>query len=107
MKTTRIQSKNKKTVYEEISIRIPEMMKFVFNPDDDMGNTFKRDALLLYPFIMQGRISNGRAADILGVNKWELIEWYESQGLMCLSTSIEDAKKDLATLRCLRGGTST
>ena len=95
-----------KVNYIEDTIRFPEEMGFVFDPDNDSGSTFERDALLLYPYIMQGRISNGRAAEILGVRKWNLVDWYESHGLMCLVTTVEDVEADLETLRDLREGVS-
>ena len=84
-----------------VTLQIPEEMKFVFTPDD--SNSFERNALLLYPYIMRSDISNGRAAEILGVSKLELIDHYEKQGLMCLQTSINDVNDDINTLKQLRG----
>lgn len=92
---------NPKREYTDITVQIPKEMQFVFASDVDSGDTFERDALLLYPYIMQGRITNGRAAEILGLPKRELMEWYESQGLMCLVTTVSDVQKDLSTLRKL------
>ena len=102
--TAGIKEKAVNVQYTESTIQFPDGMQFVFDTDDDTGATFERDALMLYPYVLKGRISNGRAAEILGVHKWDLIEWYESQGLMCLVTTIEDVQQDIETLRGLKEG---
>ena len=40
----------------------------------EKGLSFEQYAMLLYPLIRNYMISHGRAAEILGVKKWELIE---------------------------------
>ena len=47
---------------------------------DNKSDELRRNALLLYPFIKNETISHGRAAEILGISKWELIELYGSEG---------------------------
>ena len=44
-------------------------------------NVFERNAMLLYPFIQNMTISHGRAAEILGVHKLDLIVYYGKLGL--------------------------
>jgi len=41
----------------------------------------KRNVLLLYPFIANNTISHGKAAELLGMRKIDLIEVYEKMGL--------------------------
>lgn len=41
----------------------------------------ERNALLLYPYINDRTISHGKAAEILGIPKYDLIELYDHMGL--------------------------
>lgn len=59
---------------------------------------FKQRALLLYPFIQNNTLSHGKAAEILGMSKWSLIQLYGSMGIPYidmeeaeLATDIENA----------------
>ena len=53
--------------------------------------------MLLHPYIQKGIISHGRAAEILGVRKWDLIEYYNGLGIPYLNQRKEDLLADLAT----------
>ena len=64
----------------------------------DYDQIFERNAMLLYPFIRNLTISHGRAAEILGVHKTDLIEFYDSMGIPYLDQSEEELMVDLATL---------
>ena len=59
-----------KTVHIEITV--PESMTPYLN-SFDQEQVFARNAMLLYPFIRDLTISHGRAAEILGVHKTDLI----------------------------------
>ena len=61
--------------------------------------------MLLYPYIKNLSISHGRAAEILGVRKTELIEFYDSMGIPYLNQSEEALEADLANLREVLGKT--
>ena len=61
--------------------------------------------MLLYPYIKNLSISHGRAAEILGVRKTELIEFYDSMGIPYLNQSEEELEADLANLREVLGKT--
>ena len=58
--------------------------------------TFARNAMFLYPFIQNLTISHGRAAEILGVHKTDLIEFYDSVGIPYLNQSKEELLAELA-----------
>ena len=62
---------------------------------------FKRNAMILYPFIQNLSISHGRAAEILGVHKFDLIDFYDSMGLPYLNQSVEDLEEEMADIRRL------
>ena len=80
-----------------IQISVPEDMSTYLN-NDEYDQTFERNAMILYPFIRNLTISHGRAAEILGVHKTDLIEFYDSMGIPYLNQSEEDLMADLATL---------
>lgn len=80
-----------------ITIDIPEeIMDFMVceNKRDEL----RRNALLLYPFIKNETISHGRAADILGISKWELIELYGSEGIPYIDQSWDEVEQDAANV---------
>lgn len=63
-----------------VEIKVPEDMKPYIESYDKKQNLY-RDALILYQPIRNHMISNGRAAEILGINKYDLIEIYENLGI--------------------------
>ncbi|MBQ9058176.1 MAG: UPF0175 family protein [Atopobiaceae bacterium] len=89
--------------YAEDTIRFPREMSFVFAPDDASGNTFARDARMLYPFVVQGDLTCGRVAEILGTDRLTVMDFYESSGLPWLAYGAQDLQKDINTLRELHG----
>ena len=59
---------------------------------------FARNAMMLYPLIRNMTISHGRAAEILGVNKTDLIEFYDSMGIPYLDMTREELLGDMASI---------
>lgn len=66
--------------------------------DDNLEFEFARNAMMLYPLIRNLTISHGKAAEILGVHKTDLIEFYGSMGIPYLNQSEEELLSDLSTL---------
>ena len=65
---------------ESVTIKIPVgMLKYLAtsNPETEL----LRNALLLYPYILNQTISHGHEAEILGINKSELIDLYDDLGI--------------------------
>ena len=85
-----------------IQITVPEDMRAYLN-NEDQDQVFERNAMFLYPFIRNLTISHGRAAEILGVHKTDLIEFYDSMGIPYLDQNEEDLMEDLATLNHVMG----
>ena len=78
----------------EIQMTVPEdMAPYLRNADP--AYSFERNALFLYPFIHDLTISHGRAAEILGVHKTDLIEFYDSLGIPYLNQSEEELMEDM------------
>ena len=54
-----------------------------------------RNALILYPYIKDLTISHGRAAEILGIRKNDLIDLYSELGIPYFNQDISDIEEEL------------
>ena len=61
-----------------------------------------RNALLLYPYILDQTISHGRAAEILGIRKSELIDLYDNLGYSYFDQTMDDLDAELDTFHQLK-----
>ena len=77
-----------------VNIKIPEGMMPYLEPQS-RGMELLRNALILYPYVTNGTISHGKAADILGIFKHELIEVYNSIGLPYISMDIKEVESEV------------
>ena len=68
------------------------------NPETE----FTRNALLLYPYILNQTISHGRAAEILGIRKTELIDLYDRFGYSYFDMTLDDLDDELNIFRELK-----
>lgn len=85
---------------DTMTIKVPNTMRFVLNNSDKKLN-IERNAMILYPFIKRGLISHGKAAEILGIHKMELIDIYNELGMPYLS-DVESYLEDLNTIKSLQ-----
>lgn len=86
---------------ETITIEVPVgMSKYleVINPELELT----RNALLLYPYILNQTISHGRAAEILGISKSELIDLYDKLGYSYFDIIQDDLDDELNSFRELK-----
>ena len=60
-----------------------------------------RRALLLYPSIANNTISHGRAAELLGMKKMELIRLYSRLGISYLDMTDEEFEEEIQTVKKL------
>ena len=85
----------------EVSISVPQMMAEYTVSDDEKTNlTIK--AMILFPYIQNDTISHGKAAQILGIHKMDLIALYSNLGLPYLDQTSDELESDVATLKELR-----
>ena len=84
----------------ETIIKVPEQMVSYINPDTKQ-NEIERNAMIMYPYVRSGVISHGKAAQIIGIKKWDLIALYDSLGFPYLS-SVSDYKDDMKTVKELQ-----
>ena len=57
----------------DVKIQVPVGMENYISAKDEKSQ-MTRNALLLYPYINDLTISHGKAAEILGISKYELID---------------------------------
>lgn len=82
---------------KQIEINVPEAVVPYANVEGDRA-VLLRNAMLLYPYIKNDTISHGKAAEMLGIPKMELIELYGSLGIAYFDMTAEELAEDLATL---------
>ena len=58
--------------------------------------------MLLYPLVARRVISYGRAAEILGVSKFDLVDCYDQLGIPYLSQTPEELEEEIAGFAKLR-----
>lgn len=79
-----------------VELRIPKEMKQYIEVNDEQAEIL-RNALLLFPAIKKCKISYGKAAEIMGISKFELITLYSEIGLPYFDMTVEEVEADLET----------
>ena len=83
-----------------VEITVPEDMRmYVFA--GDQKTVLTRNALMLYPYIKNMTISHGRAAEILGIRKTDLIDLYAELGISYLNMDISEVEEDIRTFESI------
>lgn len=77
-----------------VETTIPKAME-EFAAVADEEKVLERNAMILYPYIRKSAISHGRAAEILGIHKTDLIAYYDRMGLPYLDQTEEELEEDL------------
>lgn len=90
--------------YATIQVTVPKEMQAFFTGDYTFSadEELKRNALLLYPYVHNNIISHGRAAEILGIKKLDLIDLYDDLGFPYFDMDINDVFQDIETFRSLK-----
>lgn len=78
----------------EIKLPLPAKDYVMDATTDEM-----RNALLLYPSIANNTISHGRAAELLGMHKAELIELYSRLGIPYLDMTDDEFEEEIQTVK--------
>jgi hypothetical protein len=89
----------------DVNIKVPKEMT-IYLTVDDKQTELERNAMILYPYIKNLRISHGRAAEILGINKLDLISLYNDMGLSYLDISMNDVEEEVNVYKSVRSGKS-
>jgi hypothetical protein len=85
----------------DVNIKVPKEMT-IYLTVDDKQTELERNAMILYPYIKNLRISHGRAAEILGINKLDLISLYNDMGLSYLDISMNDVEEEVNAYKRVR-----
>lgn len=85
----------------DVNIKVPVEMAVYLKPSDQVTE-LERNALLLYPYVLKQSISHGRAAEILGIRKNELIDIYDKFGFSYLDLTMDDLDAELETYRKMK-----
>ena len=84
----------------EYKLKVPSELTF-FLAKSDKKEELQRNALLLYPYIHNQTISHGSAAEILGMNKYELISIYEDLGLPYYNMDFSEVEEEIKAFHSL------
>ena len=63
-----------------INMTVPKELALWLNNTDE-SKIFERNAMMIYPYVKDMVISYGRATELLGVSKTELIDFYRKMGI--------------------------
>lgn len=88
--------------FTNVNISVPDGMTMHLHPQNKQAE-LERNALLLYPYIHDKTISHGKAAEILGISKWDLIEIYDKMGLAYLSMDISEVEDEIHAWEQMKG----
>ena len=79
-----------------VQLKVPVAMEpyIATKPDGELVQL----ALLLHPFVKNETISHGRAAEILGITKWQLIELYAKEGFAYFDMDWSEVEEDVSPI---------
>lgn len=77
-----------------ITVNISQDVAQYLKTDTDGSLNLIERAMLLYPSIADLTISHGRAAELLGIPKWDLIELYSKMGIPYITQTWEEVEQD-------------
>lgn len=86
---------------QTVSIKIPDSMVEYATAENE-SKELMRNAMILFPYVQNETISHGKAAQILGIHKMDLIALYSNLGIPYLDQTKEELEKDIAVLKNLR-----
>lgn len=87
-----------------VNMEMPEeMVSFVVRKSKE--EQLIRNAMMLYPYIHDGIISHGRAAEMLGMYKIDLVVLYGKLGIPYIEMTDDEIAEELETVRELGEGT--
>lgn len=79
-----------------------EILNYVSKNDKDYNDKVKE--LMIYALIRDGKISYGKGAEMLGINKFDLVTALGKLGIAYFNETIEEVEDDLMALDKIEGG---
>lgn len=89
-------------VMADVNISVPKSI-VQYTMVEDKNMQLLRNAMLVFPYIQNDTISYGKAAELLGMNKLDLISLYGSLGITYLDQSEEELDSDILAIQKVRG----
>lgn len=89
-------------VMADVNISVPKSI-VQYTMVEDKNMQLLRNAMLVFPYIQNDTISYGKAAELLGMNKLDLISLYGSLGITYLDQSEEELDSDIFAIQKVRG----
>lgn len=89
-------------VMADVNISVPKSI-VQYTMVEDKNMQLLRNAMLVFPYIQNDTISYGKAAELLGMNKLDLISLYGSLGITYLNQSEEELDSDILAIQKVRG----
>ena len=86
---------------QAVSINIPDAI-VEYTTVQNESTQLMRNAMILFPYIQNETISHGKAAQILGIHKMDLIAMYSTLGIPYLDQTKEELESDLSVLKNFR-----
>lgn len=85
----------------EMKIKVPKPFVAFFRTEmpKDPHSVLVQNALLLYPYIKNDGLSYGRAAEMLGIRKTQIMDLYEEMELPLVSYDVSEVDDDVAAIR--------
>jgi len=89
-------------VMTNVNISVPQSI-VQYTMVEDKKLQLLRNAMLVFPYIQNDTISYGKAAELLGMNKLDLISLYGSLGICYLDQTEEELDSDILAIQKVRG----
>ena len=85
----------------DVKLSVPQGIAYYLSTNNEKTE-LERNAMILYPYIKNLTISNGKAAEILGIGKLELIELYNNLGLPYFDLDNDEINQDIENIKKVR-----
>ena len=85
----------------KFELELPEELQELFK-SEEVAIRAAKEALVL-DLLNRGEISQGKAAELLGVDRWELLDLLGKHGLPVPAQTREELQRDVETLQKLTG----
>ena len=82
-----------------ISIEVPDELLELLGSEEEIGKEAKQTLIL--DLVRRGKISRAKAADLLGINLWDLPEFLSGYEIPWFDYSREQLEEDMKALRDL------
>ena len=84
-----------------ITIEVPDQLLKLLGSDDEIGKEAERSLVL--GLVGKGKISRGKAAELLGISLWDMPEFLSEYKIPWFDYTREQLQEDIAALRSLDG----